>query len=653
MNNNMEDAKGLKWKIIFLILKISKVLRWFQSSKKFQMLTTLILITFVMTGFYILMYRKLDDDMLRNNPFHVFEESSSDIGCTFPKLDPFSDVAMKFNRDFPKIVCKGKDWVVCNMSECYVTNEILDTMKDISCTYKDIIYVDDHTYIVADGVKLFNDEKYILNQSDYFKVSCFGYDKKGFNLLSRKWQGYKAGIRPMLTSTDISPDSLNVLILGFDSASYNGIVRKLPKSYKVLVEELGAVILNGYNIVGDGTPDALFPILSGKHEWQHPRARQTFSKDIHLDPDLFIFNTLKQNGYQTAYYEDMPWIGSFQYRYNGFKKSPADRYLRPFLMEETKSGSKWWHGKKGRYCIGDKPQYKVLMDLTLQFLNVQTKKFCFTFIADVCHDEFNLISTVDDDLVGLLRHLKTSNSLENTLFILMGDHGPRFSPMRNTYQGKMEERLPFMAITLPERLKRDRPNAIWSLRSNAKVLTTPFDIHTTILDAIGLKDHASDYAMPNTNILRGLSLLEPIPLTRSCEDAGILPHWCTCTNSKWHDVDKEDPSYFRVANALCDYINNITMEKRNQCAERKLSSVEWVIKRDGQNSNAYRNSVYYQLVIILNPGRAIYEATLQYHTGNDSLTVTDNDISRISAYGNEPACLHDENPYLNKYCYCI
>lgn len=65
------------------------------------------------------------------------------------------------------------------MSVCYVAKDILEVMKDVSCTYKDIIYIDDHTYKIADGVKLCNDDKYVLNQSDYFKVSCFGYDKKG------------------------------------------------------------------------------------------------------------------------------------------------------------------------------------------------------------------------------------------------------------------------------------------------------------------------------------------------------------------------------------------------------------------------------------------------------------------------------------------
>lgn len=57
---------------------------------------------------------------------------------------------------------------------------------------------------------------------------------------------------------------LNVLMFGFDSISRHTFTRKLPKSYEYLTKELDAFILEGYNIVGDGTPQALIPILTGK-----------------------------------------------------------------------------------------------------------------------------------------------------------------------------------------------------------------------------------------------------------------------------------------------------------------------------------------------------------------------------------------------------
>lgn len=57
--------------------------------------------------------------------------------------------------------------------------------------------------------------------------------------------------------------SLNVLIIGLDSMSHMMVQRKLPKMYSKL-KSMGAHILEGYNIVGDGTPQALIPILTGK-----------------------------------------------------------------------------------------------------------------------------------------------------------------------------------------------------------------------------------------------------------------------------------------------------------------------------------------------------------------------------------------------------
>lgn len=56
---------------------------------------------------------------------------------------------------------------------------------------------------------------------------------------------------------------LSVIMWGMDSISRNNFIRKLPLTYKFLTEVLGSLVLEGYNIVGDGTPQALIPILTG------------------------------------------------------------------------------------------------------------------------------------------------------------------------------------------------------------------------------------------------------------------------------------------------------------------------------------------------------------------------------------------------------
>lgn len=45
---------------------------------------------------------------------------------------------------------------------------------------------------------------------------------------------------------------LNLLFLGFDSLSQQAFRRNLPLTVDYLEEEMGSVVLNGYNIVGDG-----------------------------------------------------------------------------------------------------------------------------------------------------------------------------------------------------------------------------------------------------------------------------------------------------------------------------------------------------------------------------------------------------------------
>lgn len=86
------------------------------------------------------------------------------------------------------------------------------------------------------------------------------------------WDGVLAGIRHSEEIIDrigwdqVPSDSvrLSVMMWGMDSISRNNFIRKLPRTYSLLTKILGAVVLEGYNIVGDGTPQALIPILTGK-----------------------------------------------------------------------------------------------------------------------------------------------------------------------------------------------------------------------------------------------------------------------------------------------------------------------------------------------------------------------------------------------------
>ncbi|KPJ14844.1 hypothetical protein RR48_04329 [Papilio machaon] len=443
----------------------------------------------------------------------------------------------------------------------------------------------------------------------------------------------------------------------------------LMRSDHVKVKCTGSHI-DSYNIVGDGTPAALFPILTGKTELELPDVRKKMNNNGSLDNMPFIFYKLKEDGYRTAYFEDMPWIGTFQYRFKGFKNRPADHYLRAFYLEESSGGKKWWNvGSNNKYCVGDTPQYKLMLNITDQFLKLDGKKFCFTFIADITHDDFNMISTADDHLVDFLRGFRQAGHMENTLLMVMGDHGPRYAYIRDTLQGKLEERLPLMAIVLPESLKRERPFVEDVLRGNAEVLSTPHDIYATVLDVLHMRQHWNTYKVTGADLTRGLTLLEPIPRNRSCSEAGIQPHWCACL--AWRNVSEEDPLYQRTAETLVNYINSLTEEVRDKCAVRTLTSITWVMRQRGnsrmlsfvaaKDADGYVGQFgakvrvpreNYQVKIIVGPSRGVYEASMIYVTSEDKFEINSRDISRTNAYNNEPSCISATHPHLNMYCYC-
>ncbi|XP_068624407.1 uncharacterized protein [Battus philenor] len=654
--------------------------RWYRT-RRYQIVIFFILIFSI---FYYIslsdnLHREPNLDLTRRNSVIEYIEKrlqealkeDKGTGCEIPKLDPFAKEVTQFDKELPNIVCEGKDWVKCYHSKCRVIDEILETTSDVECVYNDIIYISDAEYKIGPERRVKGGNAYTLTDSDHVKVKCTGNHVN--SILPSKWKGHSVGFRNTVHTPPPPPgreNTLNVLILGFDSTSHNGFVRRMPKSYRVLLDEFDATILEGYNIVGDGTPAALFPILTGKTELELPDVRKKMNNNGTFDSMPFIFYKLKEDGYRTAYFEDMPWIGTFQYRFNGFKRQPADHYLRSFFLEESSSGKKWWNvGSNNKYCVGDTPQHKLMLNITDQFLKLDGKRFCFTFIADITHDDFNMISTADDNLVEFLRGFRSAGHMEDTLLMVMGDHGPRYAKVRDTLQGKLEERLPLMALVLPERLRRERPDAHAALQRNVHALTTPHDIYATITDALNMRHLWNTYKVTGADFTRGLTLLEPVPQNRSCSEAGIEPHWCACL--AWRNVSEDDPLHQKTALALVKYINSLTESVRQQCAERTLKSVAWVMRqransrmlsfvsardadgyvgRFGANVRVSREN--YQVKIVVGPGKGVYEASMTYLAQEDRFEIDSRDISRTNAYNNEPSCISDRHPHLNMYCYC-
>ena len=80
---------------------------------------------------------------------------------------------------------------------------------------------------------------------------------------------------------------------------------------------------------------------------------------------------------------------------------------------------------------------------------------CFAFsLAGFSHHRINDVKKNEPGVLAFLKDFKAKGYLENTLLIVMGDHGLRYGAVRRLAQGKLEERLPLYYMVVPPGLLR-------------------------------------------------------------------------------------------------------------------------------------------------------------------------------------------------------
>ncbi|XP_037796513.1 uncharacterized protein LOC119591840 [Penaeus monodon] len=140
-------------------------------------------------------------------------------------------------------------------------------------------------------------------------------------------------------------EHLSVIIFGTDSASRLNMRRHLPKTYQYLTEELGAVDLGGFNKVGDNTFPNLVPVMIGLSSAELSKHKCVPAKEK-FDDCPWVWKDFKRKGYATAYMEDSPWMGIFNYMHNGFVTPPTDYYGRAFFLASEKEIGREKHGNR-------------------------------------------------------------------------------------------------------------------------------------------------------------------------------------------------------------------------------------------------------------------------------------------------------------------
>ena len=227
---------------------------------------------------------------------------------------------------------------------------------------------------------------------------------------------------------------------------------------------------------------------------------------------------------------------------------------------------------------------------------------------------------------------------------MYGDHGNRASSFRATFQGKMEERNPYLSITVPpwfENYEKEMRN----LRLNKDVLTTHFDSYSTLQHLM-----TWPHQNPKTKTPKGQSYFSTDfrKLNRTCADVSIKPHYCLCLGM-FTPISVNTSVALQAVQKVIDFMNaENTRYANGLCQKLSLKLFVRAAKQEG-----LRGVVNYQVKYVTSPGNGLYEASIACDGGGKTITkCAGPEISRTNLYGSQPECIREVAPRLARFCYC-
>ncbi|XP_060585796.1 uncharacterized protein LOC132741603 [Ruditapes philippinarum] len=608
-------------------------------------------------------YLAKNEWLLKTNDKHLI--GTRNQTCVHPNLPLWNkDIEKIIEISVPVKCSRETDWVYTGSGKFYISLKAVKNHGEIKCSYEAIVNDNEEFKILDPVYPMLNGSDL---KSDAFKVYCKASDGKTYS-------NTHACIAPqsprMAGEYSSNSERFNVLILGLDSTSRQMYMRMLPKTYKYFTEVLGGSLLEGYNIVGDGTTQALMPLLSGKRETEIPETRRDRPGASFVDEHLeFVWTRYEKKGYVTQWAEDTPESSTFNLRLVGFKSQPVIHYLRPFYLSMADSAQSYMTSflnlfkEKRKNCLGSRTTYQVYLDWMKEGLETNKGKnfFSFGFISSYSHNDNSDLVQIDDDNVEFLKYLRNENILKNTFLVMMSDHGLRYGQYRMTEQGKLEERMPYFGVYIPAKFRAKYPDKYTAFMQNLNRLVVPSDIHKTLLELIDETPEKMNRSV--------YSLFSPIPEKRTCADADIDPHWCACL--KTESVSVSNQNVVAATNKVISFINDLLKNVSSLCHGLTLQKVMKasalgtdtnVLKfkgssdRDGRvadfSDKLSAEFIHYLITFETAPSSAIFEASVFMNVKTGEITAKENEISRLNSYNDAAKCIHSTHPSLRPYCYC-
>uniref|UniRef100_A0A0N5ACA7 Sulfatase N-terminal domain-containing protein n=1 Tax=Syphacia muris TaxID=451379 RepID=A0A0N5ACA7_9BILA len=441
--------------------------------KSVHILLILLLITIVIAYFggYRLTYNEIPIELLHYQ--------------VIPQLNPWDPSILKYYKKPYPLKCAVFQNNVTVLSNGRI--KILDEYRDsLACRCR--------TFEHYDGVSDFKvsyDEwtdidpvKGKVVAKDFVEVECHSKGILPTKKYSYHWPQILLYIlkRSLMSFLNSSTDHPSVLLFGLDSMSRSNVIRALPKFHRQL-QSMGFIDMTGHVKIADNTFQNWAAFLTGKRcsptrEFKGELPDEWY---IFFDDWPFIWKNFSDARYATLFAEDRPDIATYNYleKLNGFKFKPTDHYFRPYWLEI------FWNFLKMRstpFCYDAIPTHKLQLHYLKEFLKQYDgiRSFAFHWSQELSHEYMNQVGIGDDSFAQFFADIQPY--ISNTIIVVVSDHGHRYDAIRETIIGRLESRLPYFSIYLPENFRKKYPSIVANIQLNSKKLTTPFDIHQTLID---------------------------------------------------------------------------------------------------------------------------------------------------------------------------
>ncbi|XP_062130842.1 uncharacterized protein LOC133841980 [Drosophila sulfurigaster albostrigata] len=501
----------------------------------------------------------------------------------------------------------------------------------LNCCYMEVERENDNVVNVGQ-CKRFKGSVQLSNDFDSFLVECYAKDKLIYTN-AHATVPERSNLRQRLQqwrSTKEKPHS--VLMLGIDTISRLNLMRAMPSTYRYLKLN-GWFELAAYNKIAANTLPNLLAFLTGQN---------LNSVMEHCNPYLiggldkceFIWKLYREVGYVTAFGEDAVSINTFNLRMRGFRESPVDYYLRPYLI----AAEQWLDisqqpGQEYQVCLGYEHASEHIYNYALEFARRYRNDSFFGFFWTNTHSHgyrISRTSAMDSYMTKYLKRLVEQGTMNHTIVVLLSDHGTHQLPTRMSSLSWLEERLPFLFIWLPPSLRKAHPEFVQALQVNRQRLSNPYDLHVTLKHILSLSGRNSLEGMggaqdcPNCQ-----SLLLPLPLNRSCEDVAIGDHWCTCWSySEYKANSANDKLMAQLAfEYLVDYFHkNVFVRNLYDVQPKTLVGISKGLVAKRNKADDPRISIY-RLRLLTQPKNVLFEVTIRVNSSSKEMHVSD--ISRL------------------------